>query len=124
MPQAAVPSNAGSPIPGALAKQFTHIGVAGPWRLLERVGGIFETFPVIIAVAVPGLWRASERSRRDWSRAFVICSPTSTGWRRVERRQKPLFTQRSSQSCAPASAVVNIDNGYGAACAAFQAPLT
>jgi pyridinium-3,5-biscarboxylic acid mononucleotide synthase len=49
----------------------------------------------------------------------IICLPTSTGYGAARGGETALHAALAS--CAPGLAVVNIDNGYGAACAAFRA---
>jgi hypothetical protein len=48
----------------------------------------------------------------------IICVPTSTGYGASRNGETALCAALSS--CAPGLAVVNIDNGYGAACAAYR----
>ena len=48
----------------------------------------------------------------------VIAVPTSTGYGIAESGKTALRT--ALVSCAPGVVVVNIDNGYGAACAAMR----
>ncbi|MCZ4088605.1 nickel pincer cofactor biosynthesis protein LarB [Ensifer psoraleae] len=101
---------------GAPAKQFIDIGVAGLWRLLERVEEL-KTFPVIIAVA--GMDGALPSVLGGLVPGVIICLPTSTGYGVSNGGETALHAALAS--CAPGLAVVNIDNGYGAACAAFRA---
>ena len=49
---------------------------------------------------------------------LVIAVPTSTGYGAARGGETALFS--SLVSCAPGVVVVNIDNGYGAACAALR----
>ncbi len=51
--------------------------------------------------------------------ALVVAVPTSTGYGVAEGGHTALKAALSS--CAPGLVVVNIDNGYGAACAAMRA---
>ena len=48
----------------------------------------------------------------------VIAVPTSVGYGAAEQGRTALNAMLAS--CAPGLAVVNIDNGYGAACAALR----
>ena len=50
---------------------------------------------------------------------IVIGVPTSTGYGAARGGETALHA--APASCAPGVAVVNIDNGYGAACAALRA---
>jgi pyridinium-3,5-biscarboxylic acid mononucleotide synthase len=49
----------------------------------------------------------------------VVAVPTSTGYGVAERGRTALHAALAS--CAPGLVTVNIDNGYGAACAAIRA---
>ncbi|WP_312841757.1 nickel pincer cofactor biosynthesis protein LarB [Sinorhizobium psoraleae] len=101
---------------GAPAKPFIDIGVAGLWRLLERVEEL-KTFPVVVAVA--GMDGALPSVLGGLVPGVIICLPTSTGYGVSKGGETALHAALAS--CAPGLAVVNIDNGYGAACAAFRA---
>lgn len=91
------------------------VGVAGLWRLLEEVdilsnadvvlvfAGMDAALPSVVAGLVPG---------------SVIAVPTSVGYGVAEGGRAALDSALSS--CAPGVVVVNIDNGYGAACAALR----
>ncbi|MCP4202063.1 MAG: nickel pincer cofactor biosynthesis protein LarB [bacterium] len=91
------------------------VGVAGLWRLLERieelrdksvvitVAGMDASLPSVIGGQVPGA---------------VIAVPTSTGYGVAGRGETAL--RAALVSCAPGVAVVNIDNGFGAACATLR----
>jgi len=81
------------------------VGVAGLWRLLERIGDI-RPFPVVIAVLgglFPGL---------------IVAVPTSVGYGVAAGGGTALNAILAS--CASGIVTVNIDNGYGAACAALR----
>lgn len=91
------------------------VGVAGLWRVTERlddiharkviicVAGMDAALPTVLAGLVPGV---------------VIGVPTSTGYGMAKGGETAL--QSMLCSCAPGLTVVNIDNGYGAACAALR----
>lgn len=101
---------------GAPCLEIADVGVAGLWRLMERieeikrhrivivVAGFDAALPSVVGGLVPGL---------------VIAVPTSTGYGAARGGETALFS--SLVSCAPGVVVVNIDNGYGAACAALRA---
>lgn len=101
---------------GAASLEIADVGVAGLWRLMERideirrhsivivVAGLDAALPSVIGGLVPGL---------------VIAVPTSTGYGVAEGGVTAL--RSALVSCAPGVVVVNIDNGYGAACAALRA---
>ena len=94
---------------------FTDIGVAGLWRLLERVEEIRRA-PVVIVAA--GMDAALVSVVGGLVRAPVVALPTSVGYGVAQGGMPAL--QSALASCAPGVTVVNIDNGYGAACAALR----
>jgi len=100
---------------GVGARQFIDVGVAGLWRLLEHVETL-RSFPVIIAVA--GMDGALPSVLGGLVPGVLICLPTSTGYGASRGGETALHAALAS--CAPGLTVVNIDNGYGAACAAFR----
>lgn len=101
---------------GRRAVEIADVGVAGLWRLTERLGelrgaavvivaaGMDAALPSVVGGLVPGL---------------VIAVPTSTGYGVARGGETAL--RSALTSCAPGVVVVNIDNGYGAACAALRA---
>ena len=101
---------------GAASQQFIDVGVAGLWRLLERVDEL-RTFGVVIAVA--GMDGALPSVLGGLVPGLVVCLPTSTGYGVSDGGRTALHAALAS--CAPGLAVVNIDNGYGAACVAVRA---
>jgi pyridinium-3,5-biscarboxylic acid mononucleotide synthase len=96
-------------------EKFVDVGVAGLWRLLEHVERLRE-YPVVIAVA--GMDGALPSVLGGLIPGVVTCLPTSTGYGAARGGETAL--NAALASCAPGLAVVNIDNGYGAACAAFR----
>ncbi|SIP89224.1 hypothetical protein SAMN05421641_101229 [Paracoccus thiocyanatus] len=101
---------------GAATRQFIDIGVAGLWRLLGNVEEL-QKFPVIVAIA--GMDGALPSVLGGLVPGVMICLPTSTGYGVSHSGQTAL--NAALASCAPGLTVVNIDNGYGAACAAYRA---
>jgi len=97
-------------------EKFVDVGVAGLWRLLEHVERLRE-YPVVIAVA--GMDGALPSVLGGLIPGVIICLPTSTGYGASRGGETALHAALAS--CAPGLTVVNIDNGYGAACAAFRA---
>ncbi|MDR3538523.1 MAG: nickel pincer cofactor biosynthesis protein LarB [Acetobacteraceae bacterium] len=101
---------------GVPAEEILDVGVAGLWRLMRRmddlrsrrvvivVAGMDAALPSVVGGLVPGL---------------VIAVPTSVGYGVAAGGQAALNAVLAS--CAPGIAVVNIDNGYGAACIAVRA---
>ena len=90
-------------------------GVAGIWRLMERIDDI-KIMPVVIAVA--GMDAALPSVLCGLIPASIIGVPTSTGYGMARDGETALSAMLCS--CAPGLTVVNIDNGYGAACAALR----
>lgn len=100
---------------GHASTEIADVGVAGLWRLLRRVddlrrhrvvivaAGMDAALPSVVAGLVPGV---------------VIGVPTSVGYGVAEGGRAGLDAMLAS--CAPGLLVVNIDNGYGAACAALR----
>ncbi len=96
--------------------EIADVGVAGLWRLTERIDEI-RRHPVVIVVA--GLDAALPSVVGGLVPGLVIAVPTSTGYGVAEGGVTAL--RSALVSCAPGIVVVNIDNGYGAACAALRA---
>lgn len=100
---------------GQAHRLFTDIGVAGLWRLLDRMEEIREA-PVVIVVA--GMDAALISVLGGLVSAAVIGLPTSVGYGVAHGGTTAL--NAGLASCAPGVPIVNIDNGYGAACAALR----
>lgn len=94
---------------------YTDIGVAGLWRLLERLDDIRRA-PVVIAVA--GMDAALISVLGGLVASAVIGLPTSVGYGVAAGGTTALNSGLAS--CAPGVTMMNIDNGYGAACAALR----
>ena len=101
---------------GQSAVEFTDIGVAGLWRLLDRIDEIRRAPVVIVAAGMD---------------AALVSVVGGTGARAADSRCRHRSATASPRggtsalhstlaSCAPGVAVVNIDNGYGAASAALR----
>ena len=91
------------------------VGVAGLWRLLERVDELRE-MPVLIVAA--GMDAAMVSVLGGLVPGALVAVPTSIGYGAARNGENALHAALAS--CAPGIAVVNIDNGYGAACAALR----
>ncbi|MDR1308470.1 MAG: nickel pincer cofactor biosynthesis protein LarB [Deltaproteobacteria bacterium] len=94
---------------------FEDSGVAGLWRLagaLEAING----HQVVIVVA--GLDAALASVLGGLTPRPVIAVPTSVGYGLARQGESALASMLVS--CSPGVAVQNIDNGYGAACAAAR----
>lgn len=101
---------------GEPAAEINDVGVAGLWRLLERLEEI-RRVPVVVAVA--GMDAALPTVLGGLVPGLVIGVPTSVGYGVANGGSTALHAMLSS--CAPGLAVTNIDNGYGAACVALRA---
>jgi len=91
------------------------VGVAGIWRLMDRLDEI-RRHDVIIAVA--GMDAALVSVLGGLVAQPLIAVPTSTGYGAARQGETALAA--SLVSCAAGVTVCNIDNGYGAACAALR----
>ncbi len=100
---------------GEACHEIQDVGVAGLWRLLERIDEI-RRLPVIIVVA--GMDAALPSVLGGLVPGAVIAVPVSTGYGVAAEGRTAL--NAALTSCAPGLVVVNIDNGYGAACAALR----
>lgn len=99
---------------GYAAPIIADVGVAGLWRLLDRLEEI-RRFRVVIAVA--GMEGALFSVLAGLLSAPVIAVPSSVGYGVAAGGHVALNTALAS--CAPGLVTVNIDNGFGAACAAI-----
>lgn len=100
---------------GLRAEIINDVGVSGIHRLLKRVDEL-KKFKVIIAVA--GFEGALPTVVGGLLPQPIIAVPTSIGYGVASTGQVALNTMLSS--CANGITVVNINNGYGAAMAAFR----
>ena len=98
------------------ALEIVDIGVAGLHRLMARVDEL-KTRRVVIVVA--GMDAALVSVVGGLVGGLVIAVPTSVGYGAAHAGQTAL--NASLATCASGVVVVNIDNGYGAACAALRA---
>jgi NCAIR mutase (PurE)-related protein len=98
---------------GFTATRIVDVGVAGIWRLLERVDEIL-TYDVVIVVA--GMDAALASVVGGLTGQPIIAVPTSTGYGAAAEGETALRAMLTS--CAQGITVTNIDNGFGAACAA------
>ena len=100
---------------GREATLVADVGVAGLWRLLRRVDEL-RAMPVLIVAA--GMDAALPSVLGGLVPGVIIAVPTSVGYGVAEGGQTALNAILAS--CAPGLLTVNIDNGYGAACAALR----
>ena len=100
---------------GIQATRVNDVGVAGVHRLLKKVDQL-KQFKVLIVVA--GFEGALPTVVGGLLPQPIVAVPTSIGYGVAEGGQVALNTMLSS--CANGISVVNINNGYGAAMAAFR----
>lgn len=100
---------------GEQARVIDDVGVAGLWRILRHAESLAQ-FKVVIVVA--GMDGALPSVVGGLTPAAVIAVPSSTGYGVAHDGETALASALTS--CAPGVVVVNIDNGYGAACAAMR----
>ena len=95
--------------------RLTDVGVAGLHRLLAEEP-VLQAADVIVVVA--GMEGALASAVGGLASAPIIAVPTSAGYGSSLEGVTALLAMLSS--CAPGVAVMGIDNGYGAACAAAR----
>jgi NCAIR mutase (PurE)-related protein len=95
--------------------RLTDVGVAGIHRLLTEEP-VLEAADVILVVA--GMEGALASAVGGLAAAPIISVPTSAGYGSSLEGVTALLAMLAS--CAPGVAVMGIDNGYGAACAAAR----
>ncbi len=100
---------------GRRAELIADVGVAGLWRLLRRVEDLRAMRLVIVAA---GMDAALPSVIGGLVGGVVIAVPTSVGYGVAAGGHAALNAILAS--CAPGIVTVNIDNGYGAACAALR----
>jgi NCAIR mutase (PurE)-related protein len=100
---------------GQQAAMALDVGVAGLWRLISRLESI-RAHPITIVVA--GMDAALASVLGGLVAGPIIAVPTSVGYGVAAGGGTALNAILAS--CAPGLATVNIDNGYGAACAALR----
>jgi pyridinium-3,5-biscarboxylic acid mononucleotide synthase len=100
---------------GVPAREIADVGVAGLWRILKHEEEL-RRYPVVIVVA--GMEGALFSVVGGLVGGAVIAVPTSTGYGAARGGETALHA--ALVSCAPGVVAVNIDNGYGAACAALR----
>ncbi|HEY1722457.1 MAG TPA: nickel pincer cofactor biosynthesis protein LarB [Magnetospirillaceae bacterium] len=100
---------------GIDAPLIGDVGVAGLWRLLDRLDEIRRWRIVIVAAGMEGALFSVIAGQVP---GLVIAVPTSVGYGVAANGAAALNSALAS--CAPGVVVVNIDNGFGAACAAIK----
>lgn len=98
---------------GRRVLRVRDVGVAGLHRLLARLPEIREANVIVVVAGMDGALPSVVAGLVD--RPVVAC-PTSVGYGAAFGGLAPLLTMLNA--CAPGVSVVNIDNGFGAACVA------
>lgn len=94
---------------------YEDSGVAGLWRVAARLEEINDHDAIIV---VAGLDAALASVMGGLSPKPLVAVPTSVGYGMARQGESALSSMLVS--CAPGVSVMNIDNGYGAACAAAR----
>jgi hypothetical protein len=100
---------------GYPSSSYVDVGLAGMWRLMDRLEDI-RKHPVVIIVA--GMDAALPTVVSGLVSGVVMAVPTSTGYGVAAGGESAL--RAILASCSPGLLALNIDNGYGAACAAMR----
>ena len=100
---------------GFHAAMITDVGVAGLWRLQTSIEEL-RKFPIIIVIA--GMEAALPTVLSGLVKSTIIAVPVSTGYGVSDQGKTALFSMLTS--CGQGISVVNIDNGFGAACVAIR----
>jgi hypothetical protein len=95
---------------GMKVERFFDVGVAGIHRLIKNLPKIKESRVVIVVAGMEGALPSVVGGLIDKP---IIAVPTSVGYGSSFKGLAALLTMLNS--CAPGIAVVNIDNGFGAA---------
>ncbi len=93
----------------------SDVGVAGLHRIFPHLEKINKAR---ILIVIAGMEGALPSVLAGLSPAPVVGVPTSVGYGATQEGITPLMAMLSS--CAPGISVVNIDNGFGAACFALK----
>jgi pyridinium-3,5-biscarboxylic acid mononucleotide synthase len=100
---------------GHAAREIRDVGVAGLWRILAHEEDLRRYAAVIVVAGMEGALFSVVGGLVG---GLVIAVPTSTGYGAARGGETALNSALTS--CAPGMVAVNIDNGYGAACAAVR----
>ncbi len=100
---------------GVSAEVYIDVGVAGLWRLTDCAAKLQDKR---IVIGCAGFEAALFSVLAGLIRAPLIAVPTSVGFGVAAGGQAALSSALAS--CAPGVLAVNIDNGFGAACAALK----
>lgn len=100
---------------GVQSSSFVDVGVAGLWRLTDIAPDLNEH---ALCIAVAGMEGALFSVLAGLVHGPVIACPSPVGYGVSEGGHSALNSALAS--CAPGIAVVNIDNGFGAAALAYK----
>lgn len=100
---------------GNEVSRIYDVGVAGIYRLFDRLPDILEAEVVIVVAGMEGALASVVGGLVE---APVIAVPTSIGYGANLEGISALLSMLNS--CANGVGIVNIDNGYGAACLAHK----
>ena len=100
-------------VSGSGVARVTDVGVAGLHRLLPHLDTIRQANAIVVVAGMEGALPSVVAGMTDRP---IIAVPTSIGYGAHFGGLAPLLAMLNS--CAPGVSVVNIDNGYGAACSA------
>lgn len=100
---------------GKRVKRFYDCGVAGFHRLLDQLPELRKCRAIICIAGMDGVLPSVTAGLIDRP---VVAVPTSVGYGANFKGIAPLLTMLNT--CAQGVAVVNIDNGFGAACFAVM----
>ena len=100
---------------GSRVETLYDVGVAGIHRLLERQAILHEARAVIVVAGMDGVLPSVVGGLIDRP---IVAVPTSQGYGANFGGLAPLLTMLNA--CSSGIGVVNIDNGFGAACLAHR----
>lgn len=100
---------------GNAVARIDDVGVAGLHRILDHVGALRSANAVVVIAGMDGALPSVVAGLTDKP---VVAVPTSVGYGASFGGLAALLAMLNS--CASGIAVVNIDNGYGAACVASR----
>ena len=100
---------------GVACDMVQDVGVAGLWRLMEHVERLRAMRALIVAA---GMDAALVSVVAGLVPCPIVAVPTGTGYGVAAGGETAL--RAILASCSPGVAAVNIDNGYGAACAVLR----
>ena len=100
---------------GSAVRRITDVGVAGLHRLLAEVEALRSAEAVVVVAGMEGALPGVVAALTDRP---VVAVPASVGYGVARGGYAALLTMLAS--CAPGMAVVNVDNGFGAAVMAHR----